>query len=197
VPPSGTPSHVRPTSSPALAANVTLQPVPFAPAAAPSMVPSATPSQSPAPYQDIFLFPIMNPLCLDANETGVLLPTDPLLPCVNASLCQPPGPYSSSRADCSNWFCTLRLNCGCFAGQVSACNASTAIQLKPNCAFVVQMFEQSGCSWQVFLGPRSEPDAFESYLDSCLGGCSSLSPASPRSTYLLGALSVLAALCIL
>ena len=74
--------------------------------------------------------------------------------------------------DCTNWFCSLRTNCGCFAGLDTSCSAAnrTCPTQKPGCAFLVSMFNELNCNWDNYLGPVNQTYV-DGLLDLCLAGC--------------------------
>ena len=133
---------------------------------------------------------IPNPTCSSGNATT--LPTDPDTPCIRASNCLAPnGKYTNAtkNANCDNWVCSLRINCGCFAGpQTTNCQGSTV--RKPGCLLLAQMFEDVGCSWVRYLGARESESDYEDYLNLCLAGCNS-APAAAAASRLAQFLSVL------
>ena len=161
------------------------------------------PSASPTPFASTspgYWTPV-NPECASpVDNATVVLPTDMLFPCVNASECAPGGAFYSSTANCDNWFCSLRVNCDCFAGMYTGCNANltnSGVTLKPNCWQLASMFAELECSWEPYLGPRSEQSAYQGYLDTCMDGC--FNPAAPAHSVsaLAAALSLIAASAVL
>jgi hypothetical protein len=50
------------------------------------------------------------------------------------------------------------------------------------------MFEDSGCSWGDYLGPRNNSDLYETYLDFCLNECFNLGFRSGLASSALGVL---------
>jgi hypothetical protein len=126
-----------------------------------------------------------------SSSSATLTPNDILHPCIKPSECLAPyGLYTNScvNAGCSNWICSLRLNCGCFAGQVTSCLAlNLSANAKPGCWLLQDMFSdpESGCSWEAFLGPRSDPSNYSQYVQDCLAGCATGSWTSISTTLLL------------
>ena len=147
---------------------------------------------------------VVNPTCLspcatrahlsarreaDPNPSdglSTLLPTDLSNPCLPVSDClDPSGLYTNScvNAGCDNWVCSLRANCGCFAGQVTSCVAlNLSSTAKAGCSLLIEMFEmpEMGCSWADYLGARPNDTLYKTYLEECMAGCSS--PAARRSS---------------
>lgn len=100
-------------------------------------------------------FQIVNPFC-DAPISSSW--------CVPASTCS--SMDLSGPVGCSNWFCSLRTNCGCFAGVDTSCN-STDVCNKPGCGYLVTMFNEMNCNWTQFVGGND----VGVMLNECLAGC--------------------------
>ena len=88
------------------------------------------------------------------------------------------GKFTNSCVDagCDNWFCSLRLNCGCFAGVDTSCRSNNlSSTAKPGCHLLLEQFTtpQLGCSFEKYLGSRPNASMFAQYTDQCLAGCSS------------------------
>ena len=126
-----------------------------------------TSSNISAPEQtQICLYEVVNPTC----GNGTQLATDYVFPCLTESFCNATL-TDNSTVGCMNWICSLRLNCGCFAGGLTSCAANRTQCNKQGCQGVVDMFEESGCIFSDFLGPRNESEWYTVYLDQCLLGC--------------------------
>ena len=116
---------------------------------------------------------------LRSNGGSELLPTDLTYPCLLASDClDPSGLYTNScvSAGCDNWICSLRANCGCFAGSDTSCTAlNLSATAKAGCSLLVEQFQtpELGCDFADYLGTRPNASFYQLYLDQCMAGCSS------------------------
>jgi hypothetical protein len=126
---------------------------------------SCSGTSSPASDDSTCSLEVVNPTC----GNGTQLPTDQTLPCYPLSPCA----NSTGVVDCQNWICSLRLNCGCFAGQVTSCRTNSSSCNKDGCSMMVSMFQESSCKFEDFFGPRKDPNAYNTYLNQCLDGCGS------------------------
>jgi len=110
---------------------------------------------------------VVNPTCRNGKQKS----TDYHLPCVTEASCMGDMSDLNGPVDCFNWFCSLRLNCGCFAGQVTSCAANATTCNKDGCYLVSSMFQDLNCNYSSFLGHRNSSEYFTQYIDQCLGGC--------------------------
>jgi len=109
---------------------------------------------------------VVNPTC----KNGTQLPTSTDFPCITEAFCSTPE-ATSGQVNCLGWICSLRLNCACFAGQVTSCAANATNCSKDGCGQVASMFEEARCSFADFLGPRNSSSDYQLYLNQCLEGC--------------------------
>ena len=121
------------------------------------------------------------------NASVVALP----YPCFPESWCAPgdngnaseDGQWYTGNAGCNNWVCSLRVNCGCFAGE-------TGLPAKPGCQDIVDMFFEHECSWADYLPCLHDLAYVEALADCGLSAAPSLLGSGPA---LLPALASLAA----
>ena len=130
---------------------------------------------------------VVNPTC----NNGTQLPTDEDFPCLTEEFCL--NATFSGVVDCAAFICSLRLNCACFAGEITSCASNSTTCTKDGCSLVVDMFEQTpGCYYETYFGPRNSSEMFSMYLDQCLEGCNnSISTQSSRYLSILIALIIL------
>lgn len=120
---------------------------------------------------DVCTVEVINP---DCSNYSALASTK----CIPASQCNDSA-FADEEVGCSNWFCSLRINCGCFAGLDTSCARGNSVCSKAGCGLISQMFLELNCSVSNMLGFPADEDTWSTYMHECLDGCES---AASRAT---------------
>ena len=124
---------------------------------------------------------VINPSC----SQGMQKPDDLQFPCMAVDTYCSNITLLSEEVGCLNWICSLRINCGCFAGEDTSCIMENSNCSKAGCADIVSMFNEIGCNYSTFLGSRPNVTYFTGYINQCLAGCDNATLGVTLSAFLL------------